>query len=491
MPADSNLASLLRDAYESVGALDEKNFLANQINNCESLLTGNDAWIKILIEQDAAKSSNVESTLMELGLYNLALSSCKSNSETHFECAWRLSDWSLLDTTPTVHADEQNSFEKYHYEALKSIHNQNFVNLKYTADEARKAAINILKNTSTECPKSLYRTFNMLERVQQIEDFCKVRIDRKDHEPILTKWNQMDQLPKSDFKYEELKVAQRICLLKEAGIVASRGWVPGQMEDIISNLIDVASKTKNERATIRYIALLKNIKPSRPNLEKALIADADICYRKADLSLAEVLLKEASKSNDSVVKMTAYRKLGEYMSTSISNSSNKIFDDYFIKSVHTLENYAKSHDRFEDMKKGIYDDDKIGENLKQNVIIYETIARYYDKEYTRVVNYINGTSYQEKKEMSRKLEASIHEMQEKTKKDYPFTNEEKATLKMLITNHKIDQKHFYQVQVDREKFAKESLVYYLKHCTFSPDLQNLNVFRILSLWMANKNVSNF
>lgn len=491
--SNDELVSILRKAYRSVGSFDTKNFFTDPISNREDYLNANNTYVTLLLEQEVHKSEQISSTLMDVGLYSLALASCSEDDPARYECAWRMGQWSLIDNEENLKENAEANFERYHYNCLKSLHQEDPVTLKVMADKARKAVVQMLKNTSVQCPNSLYKPFNMLERIQQLEDFCKIRLERGDYKNLLDKWTDMDELPIADFSLEELKVAQRLCLLEESGIVAKRNWVSTIREQLISNLINIALKTKNDRAAIRYTALSNLLNISEQCMGKILIAQAEIAWNQGDAVSAKAFLNKAITSNDSIAKVIAYRKLGEYTSEAVTNSPSEVFDAFFKKSVNVLENYAKNNNRYDNMRKGIYENDKIGENLKQNVIVYEIIARFYDKECVNVINDMKGKDYQRRKETHRKLVIKKQELENSTSASSlgHSLNELKKARSTLEKECKFDENYFKQTNAKRNLYANMSITYYIEHCTLSPEVQNLNVFRLVSLWLTNKHVSRF
>lgn len=485
------ISSLLRKAYKSVGAVDYERYLLDPITDRDNYLMSSNAWVRILIEQDALANPNVGEVLQELGVYNLASTANQKNSSKRFEYAWRMGKWDIINENASTNENINDlaAFETYHYDALKNLHNNDSINVNNMVEKAREAVVNLLKETSVECPQSLYEILHLLERLQQIEDFCNVRFKRVNNETLIQKWKLIDQLPSADFKYDEIKLAQRICLLKESGIVASRSWSPLYLEEIVSNLIMLSSQAKDDRSTIRYIAMLKSLNPTPKNQGKALLYDAILSIKQGDELLGESLLVEATKNTDPFVKTMAYHKMGEMKGSSVAAVPSEIFQNYFLKSISTLENYARNFNRLEDMNQGIFANDDNGKLLKENVVIYQTIAQFYEKEYTNVVNFMKSVTYRQKLENFRRLQDSFKQSYQAQQQQRITSSHEKRAFDTLKKTLAIDKQNLEHVRNERSNYAGQCIKYYIKHCYMSPGSQNLNIFRVISIWLSNEEVS--
>lgn len=124
---------------------------------------------------NAADSVNEFSDhLAHSGLYALA-NSLSQKFDRKFECAWRLGDWSVLQTGATEHSDFQQEFERNHYVALKCLQTtKDEKGVKDALKTARHAIISSLKHLSLECTNNIYRHLERLTLLQQIDDFCQV-----------------------------------------------------------------------------------------------------------------------------------------------------------------------------------------------------------------------------------------------------------------------------------------------------------------------------
>lgn len=82
---------------------------------------------------------------------------------------------------------------------------------------------------------------------------------------IFIKWKHQDAIPFSDFTYREPILAQRIIIVKSAGVRASRKLKSlfGEQQDVLQSiLLNLASECRlegNKNLAIRYLASLSSV----------------------------------------------------------------------------------------------------------------------------------------------------------------------------------------------------------------------------------------
>lgn len=194
------LQDIMKQAYTFLGENYAVIPFLNPITSRHTYLQFNGSWNRLLIEQDVQSyrlSENIELSrryLTSAGLYGMSNSTVmaaknSSNSTVHYECLWRLSDWSAVEGCATSASATKTSsgeliaatpddflqiFEKEHYQALRCLYIKDELGVSAAITNARCAIIGFLKHASLECTNSIYRHLTDLTKIQQIEDFCKV-----------------------------------------------------------------------------------------------------------------------------------------------------------------------------------------------------------------------------------------------------------------------------------------------------------------------------
>lgn len=233
----------------------------------------NKSWNHVFLEHDAQNYADrsvlmmAKSHLSSSGLFGLANVLSPQLTAKQYECAWRLSDWSLVET-----ADECNAFDRSHYTALRCLQSKDEMGVNVAIAQARQHIIADLRSASLECTNNLYTHLQRLSLVQQIDDFMLVQFQGAaehaiDHN-VIDKWRLQDQIGCSDFKYKEPILAQRITIYKTAGLRATRKLQNkfNVRPDILqSMLLHVATESRLEGDTnlaIRYLAVLNTMNTS-------------------------------------------------------------------------------------------------------------------------------------------------------------------------------------------------------------------------------------
>lgn len=262
-------------AYMSLGEESAVTSFLDPIANRSMYLHFNQSWNRIFLEQDAQGYADqsvlltARENLTSSGLFGLANVLCSESTAKQYECAWRLSDWSVVDTPQ---CNEANSFDRSHYKALRCLQSKDEMGANVAIGQARQQIIDEMRSASLECTHNLYKYLQRLALVQQIEDFMCVQFQRAaehvDDRNVFDKWRLQDQIGCSDFKYKEPILAQRITIAKAAGLRAKRKLQNtfNVCADIIqSMLLHVATESRLEgkfNLAIRYLAVLNTMNTS-------------------------------------------------------------------------------------------------------------------------------------------------------------------------------------------------------------------------------------
>lgn len=272
--------------------MDAVSSFLDPISSRQTYLQLTNAYDQIFAQLDVNLTSKPDTItefadhLATSGLYGLA-NAVSQKSNRRFECAWRLGDWSVLNQPGGKESmDFQQEFEREHYVALKCLQTtRDEKGVKDALKAARRAIISSLKHLSLECTNNVYQHLERLTLLQQIDDFCQVRLhiahcsficyrrspttlqvqfEKPDQSVpnIFIKWKHHDGIPFSDFKYREPILAQRISIVKSAGVRASRklNTLFGEQQDVLQTmLLNLASECRVEgdkNLAVRYLAAL-------------------------------------------------------------------------------------------------------------------------------------------------------------------------------------------------------------------------------------------
>lgn len=364
---NEEICSSLRAAYSAVGIQDAKYHLLDPVRDRQQYLIANGAWEQALLEQMNFDWINANrQVLLENGFYELANQiGGPANTQGKYEMAWRLSDWSLFDEND--YKDDLNgAFEKSHYEALKCLHQNDKTGIMRNVRIAREIVVEILKTTATECPKNLYRCFGLLELLQQIDDVTAVRFDKQDADTLLTKWNTSDALPQTEFKLTELKLSQRVAVLKETGVVAQRTWLRKILPKTMFEVIRTAIEAGRDNIAFKNIAAMKMLgnEIDRKHQDMMHLEDAKLNWKHNNCTLARQMLEGLTESKGCPMVMIEARFLLGYNVKSSVDDPMKTYEKFFLKAHKLTTLFAKNENKLEKLRQGIYDNDEVGKQLK-------------------------------------------------------------------------------------------------------------------------------
>lgn len=178
----TGIKSIMKTAYQSIGVLDAVTAFLDPIEQPIEYLELNQKWSEIFTILDADPTTDhklYSHYLAKPGLYGLANKLSQNvNLGANYECAWRLSDWSILNDEnieiSTQMANDSMEFDKYQYFALKCLQQKDEIGVRFNIDKATDAIVKTLKQSSYECTKNIYKDLMKLHMLQQIEEFCDV-----------------------------------------------------------------------------------------------------------------------------------------------------------------------------------------------------------------------------------------------------------------------------------------------------------------------------
>ncbi|KAG4079703.1 hypothetical protein HA402_009089 [Bradysia odoriphaga] len=407
-------------------------------------------------------------------------------------CAWRLGDWNVLAGT-TESNDFQQEFERHHYFALKCLQTtKDEKGVKDALKTARSAIISSLKHLSLECTNNIYHHLERLTLLQQIDDFCQVQFEKPDATVpnIFIKWKHQDGIQFTDFKYREPILAQRISIVKSAGVRAGRklNSLFGEQQDVIQTmLLNLASECRvegNRNLAIRYLAQLRSVCTSDVSTAKMLLEDAQLYWSIGKHLVSEKILNSLLKGGDIESHFThviSRRLLGEYKAESYSDSVETLIEKNFQYSLDMLSKLKENRSACVDKGySGEFIDKFIGDN---QVKAYEAIAKYSDREYNQICVHMKSNEFGTKKQT---LAKNMETLAENGQIKASMSSDTKRALTIMNANVNIDKKEVQTIETEKSKFLLLAITNYLKICYLTDDFDDRTVFRIISLWFANR-----
>ncbi|XP_037926339.1 serine/threonine-protein kinase ATM isoform X2 [Hermetia illucens] len=493
---------IAKEAFTSIGYLDALSGFLDPMNSRLDYLSVENQWEAMLVELDAGPSTNdntsmYETCLRQCGFYSLAGN--VESSEQDYEILWRLGNWNITQNDPKQREFDgqnyrENNFEFYHYHALRSIKRMEEQNAKFAAESARNVVIEILKLVSSECAQNIYKYITWLQMIQQIDDFCLLQFPNQNvPSNILQKWDQTSKMEYGHFEHKELSLSQKIALFNMAGIRAQRKIEDSYKGNIVGehllNLIMECKLAGNKNLVIRNITRLRNM-DIKPELKtKVLIEDADINWKMGNTSMAKSILHHIIKTEAYACcfkKVDALRIYGEYHAESNSESFEIIYKKFFKISSKLLDNFtAKKDDIAKTLPSVLKDYEQYNHSSRKN--IHRSIAKYADREYSQLNDYINSEDFQVKIRVMGRNQNDAKAIRDA--KRYKTNRDELITLNLLAQNAGIDDYEIKAVEGRKIEYLCLAIENYMQYCILDEEVKSMEIFRIISLWFSNTNVT--
>ncbi|XP_063891264.1 serine-protein kinase ATM [Helicoverpa armigera] len=483
-----NLQRIFRTCYVSIGEIDAIEGCGTEHltmeNEKRKHLINSGQFTDALLLHDIALScgaapaadlhAGVVRSLHKSGMHHLALSYIKSMPETDhlydvkYECLAFLGDWSnFVDTRELEEKQKQtncnqNSVVKaFQYACLKSCLNiQNTPEfeskLLEPVNKAKLAASRLCLNLNMENCQNIYKVLEKLHIFNDIEEYILVRTNRLRVWELLQKWD-VDKLPQyNDFKHIEALSSQRVLILEHAA--KQHG---NMLNEIVSLQIKYAKLALNNRRVHMAQRLLAVAKKSQQSKDITLV-ESEIAWAKGHKEIALSLLRNIVTDQTLNTKLAAIslRRYALWMADSKRDNPREIIQKYLKKSLDTLR----------------------GDNIDIRLKIYYDIAKFADAEYKQVLTYMKSSIYENRVKCLENMKGTALSLNNKSK---TLTIEERRALSTNRKFKELDEAEIANTQVEKENFLQLAMRYYLlslKQC----DENNLSVFRVISLWLANQ-----
>lgn len=242
---------------------------------------------------------------------------------------------------------------------------------------------------------------------------------RSTNDVMLKKWKIHEELP-FDYEHCHKVFLQRNSILSTANIRAGkRTWVPDAVQYNSLFLVKHAVLAGQHNDAITLITELKESISSVPKKLEVLLEEAKLNMNRNE-ELAKNCLNEIIdtkiKEEDAILLSTAHRLFGEILAENFSEDLSKISKEHFDVSMSFLDNYATLHGKhylvakldddveFNTFSQSLHEqrnDDEQGRLIQAKIhdasSIYDTVARYNDREYEFKLSYITSPDFIQKK----------------------------------------------------------------------------------------------
>lgn len=217
---------------------------------------------------------------------------------------------------------------------------------------------------------------------------------------------------------------------------------------------------------------------------KLLLEDAQLNWSIGNHLLSERILSRLVPGSDIESHFTcaiSRRLLGEYKAESYSDSVETLIEKNFTYSLEVLNKLKENRDAC--VAKG-FNGEFIDKFVAENQVkAYEAIAKYSDREYNQICVHMKSNEFGTKKQTIAKNEETLAENGTNRSN---LSLDKKRALSIMTGNVKIDKKEVQTIETEKLKFLLLAITNYLKICYLSDEFNDRTVFRIISLWFANK-----
>ncbi|KAL1501124.1 hypothetical protein ABEB36_006509 [Hypothenemus hampei] len=466
----TTLQEILQSSYKSIGELDALSGCGlslfrdshYRINYYKSI----GQWDRVMDYYSirpwdtATDGANLLESFKMNYLYQLPL---KFQSEkVDYECMWRLGQWII----PSCDNSEQHevNYEKNKFNCLKAICDYDLYTFTTSKKELETYFVENLKHISIESNTNLYPVLSQLESFVEMED-CLETLKQQSFKDMLDKWKSQDLIiKKNDFQFIEPIIAQRITLLKELSMKNSN--LANAYYEVVLNFADYAKQENCLRAATTALIRLRQM----PNLSSEM--DMELQLREAQLAwlnneklFSQWILSELCNTGNVSDRLKAKSLMLQAVFMSESDSKRRLVLNNFEASLEAYQR-IESLDRTNEDRSNIQD-------------TYDRLAMYADREYQQIMSHINSNLYQKNISIVKSYkEITFSEQNHRT------TDEKKANI-LRVKQIKIDETEINRTQNEKNFVLQLALKYYIQNLA-TCDTNNLKIFRVISLFLENR-----
>lgn len=324
---------------------------------------------------------------------------------------------------------------------------------------------------------------------------------------MLKKWHIHDNLP-FDYNHYEGILKQRYSIFDTANIKAGRRtWIPLANKENLFFTIKQSIIAGRPNDAFNIITKMKRESIELSDQMELLIEESKLNL-KTDVNLAKkclfTVIEEKNIEKDFITKSTAHRLYGEILADNFAAKISEINDNHFQKAQNYLVKYAQFHQKshlvpnLDDDKElsqftqslSNEHDDVVDRKIKTSTCIFDTVAKYFDREYVNKSAYMKSLDYLNKKKINERNVATLSAMNADGKID-KAEQEVKKSYITLRRSIQIDKEEFKATEKEKKNAAKNALYNYVRSTIQSTDNDILNIFRIISLMLENYESSQF
>lgn len=195
---------------------------------------------------------------------------------------------------------------------------------------------------------------------------------------------------------------------------------------------------------------------------------------KTDVNLAKkcllMIIEEKKIEKDYITKSTAHRLYGEILADNYASNISDISDKHFETAKRYLMKYALQHqkahlvpslddnDQLTQFSQTIFEEksDDVNCKIKSSICIFDTMAKYFDREYVSKCAYTKSLEYQKKKSIydrnqklldAMNLDGQIRAADNEVKKSYTTLNR----------SLQLDREEFKTTEKEKKNAARNAL----------------------------------
>jgi hypothetical protein len=290
---------------------------------------------------------------------------------------------------------------------------------------------------------------------------------------LLKKWETHDGLPFDYDQFEKILI-QRYSIFDTANIKAGRRtWIPPANKANLFFAIKQSIIASRPNDAYKIITMMKSEAMELGDQMELLIEESKLNL-KTDVNLAkkclETVIDEKKIERDFITKSTAHRIYGEILADNYAANISEISEKHFDKAQNYLVKYAQHHqkahlvpqldneEQLTQFSQSLSEelDDDVNRKIKSSTCIFDTMAKYFDREYANKCAYIKSQEYQNKKKIHERNVATLTAMNSDGKIRKADPEIRKAFIS-LTKSCQIDKEEFKTTEREMKNAARNAL----------------------------------